>query len=265
MAYAELRFRLPERLEHLMLRNNLIEWINEKLNVQMFNDYAPNGLQVEGSNEISKIISSVSASKNAIEYAIEQNADTLLVHHGMFWKSEPANIVGWKKQRIAMLLQNNINLLAYHLPLDAHPVIGNNAQLARLLDWNIEQTSEEYNLLNIGYIKSPQSLDEIARDLETVLHRKPLIIGNSDKKIQRIAWCSGAGQGFFQAAINHNVDAFITGEASESQYHLANETGVAFISVGHHASERYGVVALGNEIEQEFGVKTVFFDESNPI
>ncbi len=248
-----------------MKRNLLLAWLNKELQVETFKDYAPNGLQVEGAENVNKILCAVTASQVAIDAAIEMGADTLLVHHGMFWKSEPVSIVGWKKRRIASLLKHNINLLAYHLPLDAHPEWGNNATLSHQLGMNIEKQVGEQGLLNIGSLQEPMSLSMFQQLCQQRLMRNALVIGDPLQMIHKIAWCTGGAQSFFQLAIDNQVDAFLTGEVSEAQYHLANETGIAFISAGHHATERYGVQALGNAITKEFGVEMVFLDEENPV
>lgn len=248
-----------------MERNALLTWLNEVLQVNAFKDYAPNGLQVEGKDQIETIMCAVTASQRAIDAAIDMGADALLVHHGMFWKSEPASIVGWKKRRIASLLRHDINLLAYHLPLDAHPKWGNNATLANRLGIELTEQLGEQGLLNIGHLTVPMSLSAFSHHCEEKLNRSPLIVGDEDKQMTKVALCTGGAQGFFQLAIDQGVDAFITGEVSEAQYHLANETGVAFIGAGHHATERYGVQALATEIADGFGIEVVFFDEANPV
>ena len=248
----------------MALRREILVWCDETLQVGLFKDYAPNGLQVEGKEEIAKIATSVTASKAAIDFAVEQGADLLLVHHGMFWKSEPVTITGWKKARIETLLQHQINMAGYHLPLDAHPQLGNNAQLAEKLDWVLEKQFGEQNLLNTGRLKTTQTLAQLSERIEAVFDRKPIVIGDLEREIKRIAWCSGGAQGFFQTAADEGVDAYLTGEISEAQYHLANETGVAFISAGHHATERYGVRALGDAVAEKFGIEVVHFDENNP-
>ncbi|MDO5686706.1 MAG: Nif3-like dinuclear metal center hexameric protein [Neisseria sp.] len=249
----------------MIQRQDLLNWLHTELAVAAFQDYAPNGLQVEGNAAIRKILCAVTASRAAIEAAIAAGADTLLVHHGMFWKSEPATIVGWKKERIRLLLAHDMNLLAYHLPLDAHPEWGNNAQLARFLGWQCDTVTGEGNLLWLGRTRQPQTLAELTQELSAVLRREPLTVGDAAQNIERIAWCSGGAQGFFQAAIDAGVQAFITGEASEAQYHLAQETGTAFIAAGHHATERYGVQALAAAVNRHFGIETVFFDQDNPV
>ena len=245
-------------------RQEVLDWCSETLQPSMFQDYAPNGLQVEGKENIHTIVTAVTASLAAIEYAVSKNADMLLVHHGYFWRSEPITITGWKKLRIATLLQHQINMVGYHLPLDAHSTLGNNAQLAQLLGWKLESLAGEQNLLNIGRLNQPCTLAQLADDLTTKLQHKPIIIGDSNKLLHRIAWCTGGAQNFFQVAIEAGVDVFVTGEISESQYHMAQESGVAFISAGHHATERYGVQALGAALAKRFNMDIYFFDEKNP-
>ncbi len=245
-------------------RREILAWCDDTLQTTLFKDYAPNGLQVEGKETVSKIITAVTASRAAIDYAAEQGADMLLVHHGMFWKSEPVTITGWKKQRIATLLQHQINLAGYHLPLDAHPEWGNNAQLGARLGWQTDYRCGDQNLLHIGRPAVAETLSYWAGELMHKLGREPVIVGDETMEIKKIAWCTGGAQGFFQTAIDEGVDAFVTGEISEAQYHLANETGVAFISAGHHATERYGVQALGQALAQAFDVSVHFFDEQNP-
>lgn len=248
----------------MVLRRELLAWFDEVLQTASFKDYAPNGLQVEGSETVCKIATSVTASKAAIDFAVEQGADLLLVHHGMFWKSEPQTITGWKKERIATLLKHNINMAGYHLPLDAHPELGNNAQLAEKLGLTTDKRCGEQNLLNIGRLKQTQTLAELAAHIETVLQRKPTVVGNPLQEINSAAWCTGGAQGFFQTAIDEGADMYLTGEISEAQYHLANETGTAFISAGHHATERYGIRALAEAAARVFEIKVCHFDENNP-
>lgn len=248
----------------MVLRRDFLTWCNETLQTALFKDYAPNGLQVEGREYIGKIVTSVTASRAAIDFAVEQKADLLLVHHGMFWKNELPTVTGWKQERIAALLRHDINMAGYHLPLDAHPTLGNNAQLADRLGFATEKRFGEQNLLNSGSLKQAKTLGALAAHIETVLQRKPVVIGKPEREIRRVAWCSGGAQGFFQTAIDEGVDLYLTGEISEAQYHLANETGTAFISAGHHATERYGVRALAESAAEVFGLEVCHFDENNP-
>ncbi|WP_027010195.1 Nif3-like dinuclear metal center hexameric protein [Conchiformibius kuhniae] len=246
-------------------RQEILRHCDTLLQTAQFKDYAPNGLQVEGTETVGKIVTAVTASRAAIEHAAAHNAQMLLVHHGLFWKSEPLTVTGWKKQRIAKLLAHDINLAGYHLPLDAHPELGNNAQLAQRLGWTLEAQFGEQNLLNAGALPDSQStLPALAAALEQVLGRAPTVVGCPNATRRRIVWCTGGAQGFFQAAIDAGADVYLTGEISEAQYHLANETGVAFVSAGHHATERYGIQALGAALAAHFGVECVFFDENNP-
>ena len=248
----------------MVLRRDFLTWCNETLQTALFKDYAPNGLQIEGKEYIGKIATSVTASRAAIDFAVEQKADLLLVHHGMFWKNELPTITGWKKERIAALLDNDINMAAYHLPLDAHPELGNNAQLAEKLGFTVERRFGEQNLLNSGSLKQVKTLGALAVHIEAVLQRKPVVIGDLNREIRKVAWCSGGAQGFFQTAIDEGVDLYLTGEISEAQYHLANEMGTAFVSAGHHATERYGVQALAEAAAGVFGLEVCHFDEGNP-
>lgn len=245
-------------------RQEILAWCDATLQTDNFKDYAPNGLQVEGREHIGKIVTAVTASRAAINFAAAEGADMLLVHHGMFWKSEPATITGWKKARIATLISHDINMAGYHLPLDAHPQLGNNAQLAQMLGWETDKQCGEQNLLNIGRLKTPQTLAQFSDGIEKALQRRPVVVGDADKVIRRVAWCTGGAQGFFQTAIDEGVDAYLTGEISEAQYHLANETGTAFVSAGHHATERYGIQALGRALAENFGLECRFFDQQNP-
>ncbi|EMT0331700.1 TPA: Nif3-like dinuclear metal center hexameric protein [Neisseria gonorrhoeae] len=248
----------------MVLRRDFLAWCDETLQTASFKDYAPNGLQVEGREYIGKIVTSVTASRAAIDFAVEQKADLLLVHHGMFWKNELPTVTGWKKERIAALLRHDINMAGYHLPLDVHPILGNNAQLADRLGFATEKRFGEQNLLNSGSLKQAKTLGALAAHIETVLRRKPVAIGKPEREIRRVAWCTGGAQGFFQTAIDEGVDLYLTGEISEAQYHLANETGTAFISAGHHATERYGVRALAESAAEVFGLEVCHFDENNP-
>ncbi|MFH4416005.1 MAG: Nif3-like dinuclear metal center hexameric protein [Neisseriaceae bacterium] len=243
----------------------LLDYMNELLKVQMFYDYCPVGLQVEGTPDICKIVTAVSASLRAINYATEIKADLLLTHHGMFWKKEPPGIIGWKKNRIKTLLMADLNLISYHLALDVHPELGNNISLAKKLGWNYRTSIGEQGLLCLGSLPNPVALKDLAKLLALQLQRQPLVLGPQNKVVQNIAWCTGAGQEFFMQAIEEKVDAFITGEVSEAQFHLANESQVGFIAAGHHATERYGIKALGEHLHTHWGLEVYFFDDLNPV
>ncbi|OOF41495.1 Nif3-like dinuclear metal center hexameric protein [Rodentibacter rarus] len=245
----------------------LEQLLNQTLNSNQISDYAPNGLQVEGKANIKKIITGVTASQALINYAVSQQADALLVHHGYFWKSETPCIRGMKGKRIKTLLINDINLYGYHLPLDVHPELGNNAQLAKLL--GIENLRPlENNTPSIpvwGELNQPVTAEEFALRIEQTLHRKPLICTeNGPHFIRKIGICTGGGQGYIDLAASKGCDAFITGEVSEQTIHSAREQGIHFFAAGHHATERYGIKALGEWLAKEYGFDVEFKDIDNP-
>lgn len=248
-----------------LARWELENYIGQLLGTDRFRDYSPNGLQVEGRKNIHRIVTGVTASLALIDAAIEQKADALLVHHGYFWKSENPGITRTKKQRIARLLANDLNLFAYHLPLDAHPELGNNAQLGKKLGLIPVGRFGDQDLGWLGEMQNPQTLSGFSSRVEAVLARAPLVIGKADKPIRRVAWCSGGAQGFFHDAANLDIDCFLTGEASEFVTHLAQESGIGFIAAGHHATERYGIAALGEHLSQTFGIEHVHIDLPNPV
>lgn len=247
-------------------RHELISLCNQLLQPQLFKDYCPNGLQVEGSSEVKKIVSGVTASKAFIEAAIDEGADTLLVHHGLFWRGQDGSVTGWMKQRLALLLAHDINLLAYHLPLDAHEQWGNNAMLGKHMGW---QTLERFGDQRLGWLGAPMNGVTDPATLQTELENKlgraaVAVIPDAARPIKRIAWCTGGAQSWFEEAIAVGADAFVTGEISEPQAHLAQETGVAFFACGHHATERYGAPALAAHVASALGLAHEFIDISNP-
>lgn len=230
-----------------------------------FRDYGPNGLQVEGDREIKVIVSGVTASRAFIEAAINAQADAIFVHHGLFWRGQDGRITGWMRDRLRLLLNHGMHLFAYHLPLDAHPELGNNAQLGKVLGL---QTDGRFGEQELGFLgcgaqtwAEPQAL---ADHVAVVLGRPVTCVGTPGKEIRRVAWCSGGAQNYFEAAIDQGVDAFITGEISEPQAHLARETGVAFLACGHHASERYGAPAVAERVAKDLGLEHHFIDIDNP-
>ncbi len=243
----------------------LRDYIGRLLEVDRFRDYCPNGIQVEGRAEIHRIASGVTASQHLLEAATEWGADAILVHHGYFWRNEDATLTGIKKRRIAHLLQRDVSLLAYHLPLDAHAELGNNAQLGRMLGLQAQGRFGEQDIAWHGELQQPQTLAEFAATITHQLQRAPQIIGEGGRTLRRVAWCTGAAQGYFEQAVALGVDAFLTGEISEQNVHVARETGVAFIAAGHHATERYGVQALGGHLAQQFSLEHRFFDQDNPV
>ena len=248
-----------------MLLDELRDYNASLLQTGMFKDYCPNGLQVEGRAEVRRIATAVTASLRVLEEATEWGADAILVHHGYFWRNEDATIVGIRKKRIAQLLRSDISLLAYHLPLDAHAELGNNAQLGKLLGLVEKGRFGEQDIACLGTLERPQSLAKFALQLEHDLRRTPQVIGEGGKLISKVAWCSGGAQGYFEAAIAQGVDAYITGEISEQNFHLSNETGVAFIAAGHHATERLGIRALGEHLAKQYALEHRFFDQDNPV
>ncbi len=248
-----------------MLLNDLVAYLESYLGASTFRDYCPNGLQVEGRSHVNVIVTGVTASADLLDAAVEAGADAVLVHHGYFWKGEDPRIVGIRRRRIATLLRHGISLLAYHLPLDAHPEIGNNAMLARRLDIALEGRFGEQDVGAYGALAEPTLLADLAARVAIRLEREPLVIGDAARHVQRVAWCTGAAQGYFEQAAALGIDAYLTGEASEQTFHLARESGVAFIGAGHHATERYGVEALGGHLAQRFGLAHKFVDITNPV
>ncbi|EKN4802263.1 type 2 GTP cyclohydrolase I [Yersinia enterocolitica] len=237
--------------------------LNNQLNTSAFQDYAPNGLQVEGREEVRRIVTGVTASQALLDAAVGQQADAILVHHGYFWKNEPAVVRGMKRNRLKMLLTNDINLYGYHLPLDAHPELGNNAQLAKLLE--IRVRGEIESLLPYGEFDTPLNAIILRERLEKLLERPVLHCGDrAPTDVRRIAWCTGGGQGYIQQAAEFGVDAFITGEVSEQTIHIAREMGVNFYAAGHHATERYGIKALGEWLANHHQLDVIFIDIPNP-
>jgi len=250
-------------------RDQLLQACQTLLSPERFKDYGPNGLQVEGKAQVNVLISGVTASKALIEAAIEAKADAIFVHHGLFWRGQDGTVTGWMKQRLRLLLAHDINLLAYHLPLDAHPEWGNNAQLGQRLGWRTDTHFGEQQLGCLG-----QALDgtawpnaqTLAAHLQQSLGRAPVWVGADDaaRPIRRVAWCTGGAQSYFEAAIAAGADAFVTGEISEPQAHLARETGVAFFACGHHATERYGAPAVAAHVAAQLGLDHRFIDIDNP-
>ncbi|WML91134.1 Nif3-like dinuclear metal center hexameric protein [Thiothrix lacustris] len=243
-------------------------YLNKLLNIGKFRDYAPNGLQVEGRAEVTRIVTGVTASHALLDAAVEYGADAVLVHHGYFWKGEAPVIRGMKKQRIATLIQHDISLLGYHLPLDAHPELGNNAQLAMLLGIRNEGVMDERELQsvgNIGSVSEPVSLADFGQQVATALAREPLLIAGGEHPVQRIAWCTGGAQGYIQQAFELGADTYLSGEISEHTVHFARENGIHYIAAGHHATERYGIKALGKHLADEFGLEHRFIDINNPV
>ena len=248
-------------------RETLLAEFNTLLQPQFFKDYAPNGLQVQGKDGIRTLVSGVTATRALIERAIELQAEAIVVHHGYFWKSEDPAITGMKFQRVRLLIEHGINLFAYHLPLDAHPELGNNAQLARVLGIQMEgglQPGEQRPIGNVGSLDQPLGLEALAARISERLGRTPLCIRGGNHPIRRVAWCTGGAQGYIEQAVALGADAYISGEISEQTVHIARECGIHYIAAGHHATERYGARALGEYVAARLGLVHHFVDIDNP-
>ncbi len=251
----------------MISRTECLSYLETILEPDKFQDYCPNGLQVAGREHISTLVTGVTASQDLLDAALDLEADTILVHHGYFWRGEDPRVVGIKQRRLKQLLMNDINLIAYHLPLDAHAVMGNNAQLAKLLEIDIQDSipgTGEPNLAWYGYLKSPVTAQEFADKISRALQRSPLFIEGHGRQIKSIGWCGGAAQAYIEQAAALGLDAFISGEISEQTVHLARELGIHYFAAGHHATERYGVQALGKHLAEKFDLQHQFIDIDNP-
>lgn len=248
----------------MTLRTEIDQYLHELLDVPRFRDYGPNGLQVEGKPAIHKIVTGVTASLALIDAAIAADADAIVVHHGLFWRGHDGRVTGWLKTRLERLLARQINLFAYHLPLDAHPELGNNAQLGRRLGWTVNARFGEQDLGCCAELPQAQGLDELGSRVSQSLGKTALVVPGDGRAIRRVAWCTGGAQDYFEAAIGAGADVYLTGEISEPQAHYARESGVAFIAAGHHATERYGAAALGEHLAQRFGLLHQSIEIDNP-
>lgn len=247
--------------------SELCRFLDRCLEPERFQDYCPNGLQVEGRQQVARLATGVTASQRLLDEAVAWEADAILVHHGYFWKGEEPSIVGMKRRRLATLLGNDVSLLAYHLPLDAHATLGNNARLGQLMGLTeFEPLQPEGDAVgNIADLETPLAAGELVERLASITGRKPLHISGGDTPVRRVAWCTGAAQGYIEAAVAAGADVFITGEASEPTVHVAREEGIHFIAAGHHATERYGVQALGEHLAETFSLVHRFIDIDNPV
>tara|TARA_R110002049_G_scaffold26894_2_gene93173 strand:- start:882 stop:1643 length:762 start_codon:yes stop_codon:yes gene_type:complete len=246
----------------------IVSYLDQYLQANAIQDYCPNGLQIEGHSEVNKITGGVTATQALIDLAIANKADAILVHHGFFWKGEDQVITGIKKKRIQSLLQHNISLIAYHLPLDVHPIVGNNAQLAQCLNLDITGPLDPDSKLSVGVaakFREPITSKEFKDIVSESLGRDCLLIGDESKLLQSIGLCTGAAQGMINQAVSLDLDAYLSGEISEPTVHIANETGVNYFSAGHHATERGGIMALGEHLKQEFEIDFEFIDIYNPV
>lgn len=248
-------------------RTELLQTLDALLQPERFKDYGPNGLQVEGRATVRKIVSGVTACQALIEAAIAAQADAIFVHHGLFWRGQDGRVTGWMKQRLSLLLAHDINLIAYHLPLDAHPQWGNNAQLGQKLGLQIRSHFGEQSLGCLGSRQDAgvfESAQVLGAQVGQTLGRPVTVVSHSDRPIQNIAWCTGGAQSYFEAAIAAGADAFMTGEISEPQAHYARESGVAYLACGHHATERYGAPAVAGHVAAQLGLAHEFIDIDNP-
>ena len=248
-----------------MQRDELRTYLDTLLDAARFRDYCPNGLQVEGRAEIRRIVCGVSASQALVDAAVARDADAILVHHGWFWKAEDGRITGHRKTRLATLLAHDISLFGYHLPLDAHAEFGNNAQLAKRMGWTVAGRFAEQDIGFIGAPVAATTAGAVAAAIETALGRRPLLIGELARPVARIAWCSGGAQGYFEQAIAAGADIYVSGEISENTVHLARESGVPYVAAGHHATERYGVMALAEHLRERCGLASEYVEIDNPV
>ena len=248
-----------------MKRQELRDYLDGLLEPGRFRDYCPNGLQVEGREAIGRILFGVTASQALLDAAADWRADAVIVHHGYFWKGEDGRITGIRKRRLASLLLNDINLFAYHLPLDAHRELGNNAQWAQCMAWMPEGRFGEQEIAWYGHLPEVQTAEQLTLGLTQILHRPPLLIPGDGRPLRRIGWCSGGAQSYFERAVALGLDAYVSGEISEQTVHLARESGVAYLACGHHATERFGVAALADRLAGENGLECRFLDIDNPV
>lgn len=248
-----------------MQREQLTRLFDELLEVPRFRDYCPNGLQVEGRGQVSRVLCGVTASQALIDHACRNGFDTLVVHHGLFWKGDDGRVIGYRQRRLKALLVHDINVFAYHLPLDAHPELGNNAGLARLMGWHVESRVGEQDIVFVGRPGQVESAGQLCRSLASRLGREPLLVGDASRSVHRLAWCTGAAQRELELAVSLGVDCYVSGEISEPTVHLARESGVPYIAAGHHATERYGPLALARWLRDEVGLEAQFVDIDNPV
>ena len=247
---------------------DLLACLEQTLQPERFSDYCPNGLQVQGREQVARLATGVTASQALLDAAVDWGADAILVHHGYFWRGEDPTVTGMKRRRLATLLGQDISLLAYHLPLDAHPELGNNARLGQLMGIGEQaplQPEHNDNIGSVGLLPAPLPAAELVQRLAEITRRAPLHIGDARDLVQRIAWCTGAAQNYIDAAVAAGADVFVSGEISEQTVHVAREEGIHFIAAGHHATERYGVQAVGELLAARFAIEHRFIDIDNPV
>ncbi|MEJ2680049.1 MAG: Nif3-like dinuclear metal center hexameric protein [Gammaproteobacteria bacterium] len=252
----------------MISRQTVMETLDDWLEPQLIKDYCPNGLQVEGCESIERVVVGVTASRALLEAAVAKGAQAVIVHHGLYWKGDDPRCVGLLRGRLLPLIQHNVNLFAYHLPLDIHVSLGNNAQLAEKLNWSVDESFSVDgipNLLWLGRDESRNTLADIVSALRITLGQAPLVLGPEPKRIARIAWCTGGAQRYLPQAKAAGADLFVTGEASEQTHHMAHELNITCIAAGHHATERYGVQALGDRLAKQFDLICEYVEIENPV
>ncbi len=252
----------------MITRQALVEYLQNFLQVDAFKDYGPNGLQVEGKANIQTIVTGTTASQALIDAAIAKGADAILVHHGLFWQGDSYSVTGMKKRRLAALLNHDVNLFAYHLPLDAHPEVGNNMVFAQAMGFEVSgglDHGQPYPLGLVGRLEKAITLKTLQDQMAKALNRQPQVIGEPERLIKTVAWCTGAAQKWIDKAVQHGVDAFISGEISEPTFHTAIEEDIAYIAAGHHATETFGAEALGKHLQTKFDVDVTFVNIVNPV
>lgn len=248
-----------------MQRDELEEYLDQLLEPARLKDYCPNGLQVEGKARVRRLVCGVTASQHVLDAAVARRADAILVHHGYFWRGEDGRVTGIRRRRLHTLLSHDINLFAYHLPLDVHPEFGNNAELGRLMGWHGAPSFGEQDLGWLARLDEPRTVAHIARSVAARLGREPLVLGDPERLVSQVGWCTGAAQGLLEQAVAAGADLYVSGEVSEPTVHLARESGVGYLAAGHHATERFGVMALGRHLQDRFGLEVAFVDEANPV
>jgi dinuclear metal center YbgI/SA1388 family protein len=246
-------------------RTELAGFLDSLLLTRQFDDYCPNGLQVEGDERITRVVCGVTASLALVRAAAARGAQAVLVHHGWFWRGDDPRVLGPRRERMAVVLAHGISLFGYHLPLDVHPELGNNVQLARVMGWPEGETVGRDGLLRVADLAAPLSADALEAGLAARLDRMPLLVGARERPIRRLAWCTGGAHDLLQQAVDAGADAFVSGEIAERTTHLAREAGVVYAAAGHHATERYGIQALGGQVARRFGVEVAFIDDPNPV
>jgi dinuclear metal center YbgI/SA1388 family protein len=246
-------------------RDALQSYLDHLLDPTHQKDYCPNGLQVEGKEEVCRVVCGVTASQHLLDAAVVRRADAVLVHHGYFWRGEDGRVTGIRRRRLATLLGHDLNLFAYHLPLDSHPELGNNAQFGRLMGWHGAAAFGDQELGWLATLAEAETAGRLARSVAARIGREPLLVGDPHRPVRRVGWCTGAAQGFLEQAIAAGADLYLSGEISEQTVHLAREAGVAYLAAGHHATERYGVMAVGHHLRERFGLAVEFVDQENPV